>query len=80
MMAKRMRSLWLLGAALGGMFVQDDGSVTLVDCGITKAPPRIVAGLTRSASWTTTSPPSPTAPRSAPAPANRSAPLKGVTP
>lgn len=26
-------------------FVQDDGSVTLVDCGLKKAPPRIVAGL-----------------------------------
>ena len=26
-------------------FVDDDGSVTLVDCGIGKAPPRIVAGL-----------------------------------
>jgi len=25
--------------------VQDDGSVTLVDCGLTKAPARIVAGL-----------------------------------
>lgn len=26
-------------------FVDDDGSVTLVDCGLKKAPPRIVAGL-----------------------------------
>jgi glyoxylase-like metal-dependent hydrolase (beta-lactamase superfamily II) len=26
-------------------FVEDDGSVTLVDCGLEKAPPRIVAGL-----------------------------------
>lgn len=26
-------------------FVDDDGSVTLVDCGLAKAPPRIVAGL-----------------------------------
>ena len=26
-------------------FVEDDGSVTLVDCGLAKAPPRIVAGL-----------------------------------
>ena len=26
-------------------FVEDDGSVTLVDCGVAKAPPRIVAGL-----------------------------------
>lgn len=26
-------------------FVEEDGSVTLVDCGIAKAPPRIVAGL-----------------------------------
>lgn len=26
-------------------FVEDDGSVTLVDCGIHRAPPRIVAGL-----------------------------------
>ena len=25
--------------------VDDDGSVTLVDCGVKKAPPRIVAGL-----------------------------------
>lgn len=26
-------------------FVEDDGSVTLVDCGVKKAPPKIVAGL-----------------------------------
>ena len=26
-------------------FVEDDGSVTLIDAGISKAPPRIVAGL-----------------------------------
>jgi glyoxylase-like metal-dependent hydrolase (beta-lactamase superfamily II) len=26
-------------------FVEEDGSVTLVDCGVAKAPPRIVAGL-----------------------------------
>jgi glyoxylase-like metal-dependent hydrolase (beta-lactamase superfamily II) len=26
-------------------FIEDDGSVTLIDCGIAKAPPRIVAGL-----------------------------------
>lgn len=26
-------------------FVEDDGSVTLVDCGVRKAPPKIVAGL-----------------------------------
>jgi glyoxylase-like metal-dependent hydrolase (beta-lactamase superfamily II) len=26
-------------------FLEDDGSVTLVDCGVAKAPPRIVAGL-----------------------------------
>lgn len=26
-------------------FVEEDGSVTLVDCGLSKAPPRIVAGL-----------------------------------
>jgi glyoxylase-like metal-dependent hydrolase (beta-lactamase superfamily II) len=36
-----------IGAAAVNSYalVDDDGSVTLVDCGVTKAPPRIVAGL-----------------------------------